>query len=71
MDLYRLKDEEEAARAGVEDCIYSGNICMVEWPDRAPGLFPDDALHVSLSMLDTVKRKISFSFDSSVEHLKL
>jgi tRNA threonylcarbamoyladenosine biosynthesis protein TsaE len=61
MDLYRLKDEEEAARAGVEDSIYSGNICLVEWPDRAPGLFPDDTLHVSFSMLDNVTRKISFS----------
>src|ERR1700753_1233085 len=26
IDLYRLKDEEEAVRAGVEDCLYSGNI---------------------------------------------
>lgn len=70
MDLYRLKDEEEAARAGVEDGIYSGNICLVEWPERAPGLFPDDTLHVSIRMLDPVTRKISFSSESSVEHLK-
>ncbi len=48
IDLYRLKDEEEAIRAGAEDCLYSGNICFVEWPDRAPGLFPDDTIHVYL-----------------------
>src|SRR5271156_3379319 len=40
LDLYRLKDEEEAIRAGVEDCLCSGEICLVEWPDRAPGIFP-------------------------------
>ena len=44
LDLYRLKDEEEAIRAGVEDCLYSGEICLVEWPDRAPGIFPADTL---------------------------
>ena len=40
IDLYRLKDAAEAAAAGVEDCIYSGNLCFVEWPEIAPGIFP-------------------------------
>src|SRR6516162_11457218 len=40
IDLYRLKDEDEAIRAGVEDCLYSEEICLVEWPERAPGIFP-------------------------------
>src|SRR6476619_5653247 len=30
MDLYRLKDEEEAREAGVEDGLFSGNLCFVE-----------------------------------------
>jgi len=58
LDLYRLKDEEEAIRAGVEDCLYSGEICLVEWPDRAPGIFPKDALGVFLEMLDPNTRKL-------------
>jgi len=48
IDLYRLQDEEEAIRAGVEDCLYSGHTCFAEWPGRAPGLFPDDTIHVYL-----------------------
>jgi tRNA threonylcarbamoyladenosine biosynthesis protein TsaE len=48
MDLYRLKDEEEALRAGVEDALFSGYICLVEWPEKAPGLFPDNTVHVYL-----------------------
>lgn len=48
IDLYRLQHEEEAVRAGVEDCIYSGQLCFVEWPNRAAGLFPDDTVHVYL-----------------------
>lgn len=59
MDLYRLKDEEEALRAGVEDYFYSGEICMVEWPDRAPGIFPDTTLVISLDTLDENTRKMS------------
>jgi tRNA threonylcarbamoyladenosine biosynthesis protein TsaE len=58
LDLYRLKDEEEAFRAGVEDCLYSGEICLVEWPDRAPGIFPDTTLVISLETLDENTRKI-------------
>src|SRR5450755_3131209 len=58
LDLYRLKDEEEALRAGVEDCLYSGEICLVEWPDRAPGIFPDSTLGISLEILDENSRKI-------------
>jgi tRNA threonylcarbamoyladenosine biosynthesis protein TsaE len=58
LDLYRLKDEEEAARAGLEDCLYSGNICLVEWPDRAAGIFPDDSLHIHITIVDSVQRKL-------------
>ena len=59
MDLYRIKDETEAIASGVEDCFFSGNTCFVEWPEKAPGIFPDDALHVFISAIDTNTRKIS------------
>ena len=59
IDLYRLKDEDEAVRAGVEECLYSGDICLVEWPDRAPGIFPADTIHISISMTGPKTRLIS------------
>ena len=58
IDLYRLKDEDEAIQAGVEDCLYSNNICFVEWPDRAPGIFPDDTLHITILLGENNSRKI-------------
>lgn len=58
LDLYRLKDEEEAIRAGVEDCLYSGETCLVEWADRAPGIFPKETLGICLEMLDQNTRKL-------------
>jgi tRNA threonylcarbamoyladenosine biosynthesis protein TsaE len=58
IDLYRLKDEEEATQTGVEDCLYSGNYCFVEWPDRAPGIFPDKTLHITILAVDNDTRKL-------------
>jgi tRNA threonylcarbamoyladenosine biosynthesis protein TsaE len=60
IDLYRLKDEEEAIQAGVEDCLFSGNSCFVEWPDRAAAIFPDDTLHVKISVGENNSRKIEW-----------
>jgi len=48
IDLYRLKDEAEAIQAGVEECLYSDHTCLIEWPDRIPGLLPDETLRVFL-----------------------
>jgi tRNA threonylcarbamoyladenosine biosynthesis protein TsaE len=59
MDLYRLKDTEEAIQAGVEDALYSGNICLVEWPERAQELFPDDNVNVYLEVINDSTRNIS------------
>src|ERR1700743_3543235 len=59
LDLYRLKDEAEALQAGVEDVLYSGDICFVEWPDRAPGIFPPETVHIRLEAVDRETRKIT------------
>ena len=61
IDLYRLKDEDEAIRAGVEDCLYSGNICLVEWPEKAPGIFPESTLHIHIDFIDTQTRRLRLS----------
>lgn len=46
IDLYRLNDEKEAVGAGVEDCLYSGCYCFVEWPNKAPCIFPENTTRV-------------------------
>jgi tRNA threonylcarbamoyladenosine biosynthesis protein TsaE len=48
IDLYRIRDEEEAIQAGIEDVLYSGSVCFVEWPEKAPGIFPPGTLEVKL-----------------------
>ena len=58
IDLYRLKNETEAIAAGVEDCLYSGNLCFIEWPEIAPGIFPDDIVHCYLSVKGNNERML-------------
>jgi len=61
MDLYRIKDEAEAINAGVEDCLYSGHTCLVEWPEKTPGIFPDDTLHIAITYVDDNTRKLKIN----------
>jgi tRNA threonylcarbamoyladenosine biosynthesis protein TsaE len=66
MDLYRLKDEEEVVQAGVEDCWYSDAICMVEWPERAPGLFGEETVHVVIRPVDEGLRMVDVRMPASM-----
>jgi tRNA threonylcarbamoyladenosine biosynthesis protein TsaE len=38
--------------------LYSDAICLVEWPDRAPGIFPEETMHIHLSAVTENSRKI-------------
>lgn len=58
MDWYRLSGEEEALQAGVEDALYSNNLCLVEWPVRAANLLPPDTLHLFLEIVDETNRTL-------------
>lgn len=61
MDWYRLKDEEEAMQAGMEDAILTDNYCFVEWPEKAEGLLPDDVFTLNIELIDENTRKITTS----------
>lgn len=62
IDLYRIKNEAEAIDSGVEDCLNSNEICMVEWPERAPGIFPAKTIFTSIEILSANKRKLIIKF---------
>jgi len=58
IDLYRLRDAEEAVQAGVEDCLYSDHICLIEWPEKIAELLPSDTLHVFVEAINQRTRKL-------------
>jgi len=66
IDLYRLKDEEEIIQAGVEDCVYSGEICMIEWPQKAPHLFDENVAKVFVEPVDETHRSIKILLPQAV-----
>ncbi len=49
MDLYRLNNEDDVEAIGWEDYLARGAILVVEWPERAGTLIPEDAYHINFS----------------------
>lgn len=57
-DLYRINDVSELDAIGAEEYFYGDGISIVEWPERAEGMFPDTAIKVFIEKIDAEKRKI-------------
>ncbi len=62
LDLYRIKDEEEAIQAGVEDVLYSGELCLVEWPEKIASLLPTDAVYLFVETINSATRRITIRY---------
>lgn len=58
-DLYRLETLADLQNIGAEDYFYTGNLCLIEWPELAKTLLPPNTLHVSISVLPDNTREIS------------
>lgn len=55
-DFYRFADPEEFLAAGFRELFGPGNVCAVEWPERARGALPTPDLEVTLSVEDRGRR---------------
>ncbi|MBN1247736.1 MAG: tRNA (adenosine(37)-N6)-threonylcarbamoyltransferase complex ATPase subunit type 1 TsaE [Anaerolineae bacterium] len=61
IDLYRLNSVSEVDMLGLEEILGDPDaVCLVEWPDRHPGLLPAEYLWVHLRMLDEYRRSLVF-----------
>ncbi len=67
MDWYRLKDEQEALNAGIEEPLISGNTCFVEWPENAIELLPDNTFHIKIEILNESTRRIYVMNNNELE----
>jgi tRNA threonylcarbamoyladenosine biosynthesis protein TsaE len=61
LDLYRLKNGQEAIAAGVEDCLFSGEYCFVEWPENAISILPPSTVHCYFTVIGTDSRKLQIN----------
>ncbi len=62
-DFYRLKDEAEALDIGIEEYLYSGNLCIIEWANMFPDLIPPKHLEININLVGEKNREITL-----VEH---
>ncbi|MBG6189043.1 tRNA (adenosine(37)-N6)-threonylcarbamoyltransferase complex ATPase subunit type 1 TsaE [Flavobacterium sp. CAN_S2] len=60
-DFYRLNKEEEAMDMGVDDYLYSGNWCFIEWAEKIPNLIPEVHSVINISLLADGKRSLTLS----------
>lgn len=58
-DFYRINEIEEAFDMGYEDYIYSGEYCLIEWPELIEPLLPENLVEVRIEVLEDGSRQIS------------
>lgn len=58
-DVYRLKNENEAMDMGIEEYLYSGNWCFIEWAEKIPNLIPNEHSIITIVLLNDGKRKLT------------
>ncbi|MBL7875590.1 MAG: tRNA (adenosine(37)-N6)-threonylcarbamoyltransferase complex ATPase subunit type 1 TsaE [Cyclobacteriaceae bacterium] len=59
-DLYRLKNEVEALDIGFDEYLSSGNLCLIEWPEKVESLLPIQFFGVKILYRDALSREIFF-----------
>ncbi len=50
MDLYRLKNTEEALDIGIEEYLTGDNYCFIEWPDLILDLLEDTYYVINITI---------------------
>jgi tRNA threonylcarbamoyladenosine biosynthesis protein TsaE len=61
LDLYRVKNLEEAIQAGVLEVIDGTYYCFLEWPGFILPYLPGNTVYISLQFISETARQIEFS----------
>lgn len=60
-DFYRINRIEEVFDMGYEEYFYSGDLCLIEWPELIEELLPDDAMVVRIDILSPTERRFTIA----------
>lgn len=61
VDLYRLDEEPEVARLGLEELFDGGGLILLEWAERFPRLLPANRTEIRLRRTGDDSREITVS----------
>lgn len=59
-DFYRIKKIEEVYDMGYEDYFYSGALCLIEWPELAESVLPEDTVRIRIDEMEDGSRLLVF-----------
>lgn len=59
-DVYRIQSLDEAIDAGIEEILYTDNICLVEWAEIIEDLLPEEIMHVEIQVNESGERLLSY-----------
>jgi tRNA threonylcarbamoyladenosine biosynthesis protein TsaE len=51
-DLYRLNSAQEALDVGLLDYIFSGNYCLIEWPEMILNMLPESYVQIEIESVN-------------------
>ena len=57
-DFYRISKLQEAIDIGLDDYLYSGCLCLMEWPENVEELLPEETLRVNIRVNDDLSRTV-------------
>lgn len=57
-DFYRIKRSSEVLDLGFEDYAYSGNLCLMEWPELIEEFLPEETVDVHIEEIEGGKRRV-------------
>ena len=60
-DVYRLKSESEAYDMGIEEYLYSGHWCFIEWAEKIPTLIPNEHSVIRINVISDLERELEFN----------
>ena len=63
IDLYRLDSVDEIQELGLDEYLQGQGVCVVEWADKARGLFPRKHMSIRLEVLDENTRRVGLAAD--------
>ena len=59
-DFYSINKLSEAVEIGLDDYLYSGCLCIMEWPENVEELLPEDTLRVTITVNPDLSRTLSW-----------
>lgn len=57
-DMYRLKNEAEALDMGIDEYLYSGDWCFIEWAENIPNLIPENHSVIQIRVMPDGRRAL-------------